>query len=236
MAEYRGKGVDPTWPEVEEGDHVLSEFNASTQGALSPFGDIEFPLPPDETPLHPPDDGHQPLSAIVGVLLAAGTGRRYGRPKALVDTGAGPWVLTTLDAMAGCDDRLVVVGRPPTRWSALIPDGVTVVRNERFDDGMGSQSRGSVWPRSDADAIAALVMLVDLPDVSARSSTGSLAFARAADDLPDLLCRATFDGVPGHPVVLGRTHLAAGGPGGDRRQRARATTWRRRRGPAGRVR
>lgn len=54
MAEYRGKGVDPTWPEVEEGDHVLSEFNAETQGALSPFGDIAFPLPPDQLPyVHP---------------------------------------------------------------------------------------------------------------------------------------------------------------------------------------
>ena len=54
MAEFRGRGVDPTWPVVDEGEHVLSEFNASVQGALSPFGDIEFPLPADEIPyVHP---------------------------------------------------------------------------------------------------------------------------------------------------------------------------------------
>jgi hypothetical protein len=54
VAEFRGKGVDPTWPEVEEGEHVLSEFNAGVQGALSPFGDIEFPLPANEIPYtHP---------------------------------------------------------------------------------------------------------------------------------------------------------------------------------------
>ncbi len=54
MSGKRGKGVDPTWPEVEEGEHVLSEFNSSTQGALSPFGEVEFPIAPEDLPyIHP---------------------------------------------------------------------------------------------------------------------------------------------------------------------------------------
>jgi hypothetical protein len=54
VAGTRGKNVDPTWPELPEGEHVLSEFTADRQGSLSPFGDIEFPRDPDELPyIHP---------------------------------------------------------------------------------------------------------------------------------------------------------------------------------------
>ncbi len=50
----KSKGVDPRWPEIEEGGHAVSEFNADRQGALSPFGEIEFPIPGDEIPyVHP---------------------------------------------------------------------------------------------------------------------------------------------------------------------------------------
>lgn len=48
------KRVDPTWPVIEEGGHAVSEFNADRQGALSPFGEVEFPLPGDQVPyVHP---------------------------------------------------------------------------------------------------------------------------------------------------------------------------------------
>lgn len=43
MSGKRGKGVDPTWPVVAEDEHVMTEFTTDRQGALSPFGDIEFP-------------------------------------------------------------------------------------------------------------------------------------------------------------------------------------------------
>jgi hypothetical protein len=48
------KGVDPTWPQLPDGAHPLTELNADRQGALSPFGDIQFPLDPAELPyIHP---------------------------------------------------------------------------------------------------------------------------------------------------------------------------------------
>ncbi|NNG35403.1 hypothetical protein [Nakamurella aerolata] len=50
----RSKNIDPTWPDVPEGEHALSEFNADRQGPLSPFGDVEFPRDPTELPyVHP---------------------------------------------------------------------------------------------------------------------------------------------------------------------------------------
>lgn len=45
------KGVDPTWP-GEDGEHPVTELSADRQGALSPFGDVAFPL--DTVPyVHP---------------------------------------------------------------------------------------------------------------------------------------------------------------------------------------
>jgi len=44
----RAERIDPTWPRVPEGAHPVSELAADRQGALSPFGDVTFPLPADE--------------------------------------------------------------------------------------------------------------------------------------------------------------------------------------------
>jgi hypothetical protein len=44
--------IDPTWPSLPDGEHPVSELAAPTQGSLSPFGDVEFPL--EEVPyVHP---------------------------------------------------------------------------------------------------------------------------------------------------------------------------------------
>lgn len=36
-------GVDPTWP-AGDGEHPVTELAADRQGALSPFGEVTFPL------------------------------------------------------------------------------------------------------------------------------------------------------------------------------------------------
>lgn len=55
MAKATRKGrIDPTWPELPDGEHPVSELASSTQGALSPFGDLEFPLPADKLPYEHP--------------------------------------------------------------------------------------------------------------------------------------------------------------------------------------
>ncbi len=47
--------VDNGWPVHEEGDeHAISEVAADRTGALSPYGDIAFPLPAEQLPYtHP---------------------------------------------------------------------------------------------------------------------------------------------------------------------------------------
>jgi hypothetical protein len=50
----KSRYVDNGWPEHGEDDHPVSELAADRTGALSPFGDITFPLPSDELPYtHP---------------------------------------------------------------------------------------------------------------------------------------------------------------------------------------
>lgn len=48
------KYVDNGWPVVEDGDHAVSELATDRTGALSPFGEVTFPLPAEALPyMHP---------------------------------------------------------------------------------------------------------------------------------------------------------------------------------------
>ncbi|HVQ50157.1 MAG TPA: hypothetical protein VMS92_08930 [Mycobacterium sp.] len=58
MADNKGQKtryVDPGWPATDgDDDHPISELAADRTGALSPFGELEFPQPADELPyVHP---------------------------------------------------------------------------------------------------------------------------------------------------------------------------------------
>ncbi|MGZ8801345.1 MAG: hypothetical protein ACXWZL_01650 [Mycobacterium sp.] len=44
------KYIDPGWPTTDVDDHAVSELATDRTGALSPFGDVAFPLPADELP------------------------------------------------------------------------------------------------------------------------------------------------------------------------------------------
>jgi hypothetical protein len=46
--------VDNGWPTADPDDHAVSELACDRTGALSPFGDVVFPVPSDDLPyLHP---------------------------------------------------------------------------------------------------------------------------------------------------------------------------------------
>jgi hypothetical protein len=46
----KNRYVDPGWPTSDADDHPVSELAADRTGALSPFGDVTFPLPAEELP------------------------------------------------------------------------------------------------------------------------------------------------------------------------------------------
>jgi CTP:molybdopterin cytidylyltransferase MocA len=156
-----------------------------------------------------------------GLLLAAGAGRRMGRPKALVrDADGTSWLVSAVAALAdgGCDAVTVVLGAAADEARALVPEGVAVVEATDWAEGMGASLRaGLAAVPPDADAV--LVSLVDLPDVDATVVARVLD---GAGSTAAVLARAAYAGVPGHPVLLGRDHWAgaAGSASGDRGARA----------------
>src|SRR5829696_9579391 len=145
-------------------------------------------------------------SAIVAaVVLAAGGGRRYGMPKALVEYEGSLLVERAVrTARAVCDPVLVVLGAQAVDvWQGADLDGATVLANRDWASGMASSLRTGLdglrgWPgRVDA----ALVTLVDMPGMTTEALRQVVAVAA-----PDVLAVATYDGVRAHPVLLGREH------------------------------
>jgi hypothetical protein len=50
----KSRYIDNGWPDHGDGAHAVSELAADRTGALSPFGDITFPVSADELPYtHP---------------------------------------------------------------------------------------------------------------------------------------------------------------------------------------
>ena len=138
-----------------------------------------------------------------------------GMPKALVvgDDGV-PWPVRAVRALraGGCDEVVVVLGAGADAARDLIaagrfdPAAIDVVEAADWADGMGASLRAGLSHLLSAGstADAALVHLVDLPDV------GAPVVARVAELAgPAVLARAAYaSGVPGHPVLLGRDHWA----------------------------
>ncbi|WP_319456328.1 MULTISPECIES: NTP transferase domain-containing protein [unclassified Mycobacterium] len=135
-------------------------------------------------------------SIVAGVLLAAGAGTRFGMPKVLA--GQGEWLRTAVDALSGsCDDVVVVLGAAVVDVPA--PARAVVARD--WADGMSASIRAGLAAISDAEL--AVLHLVDTPDVGADVVARVVGAAATSG-----LARATYDGRPGHPVVIARRHWA----------------------------
>ncbi|MET3804323.1 CTP:molybdopterin cytidylyltransferase MocA [Nakamurella sp. UYEF19] len=118
-------------------------------------------------------------------------------------------MLTTLAAMAGCDEIVVVVGAEAERVLPLLPSGMRSVVNPDHPSGMGSSLAAGLRAVFDTTSDVALVMLVDLPDVTTAVLDRLTELARGSEHAPQLLARAAYDGRPGHPVLIGRDHFTA---------------------------
>ncbi len=148
------------------------------------------------------------------VLLAAGGSRRLGRPKQLVRRGNRPLLLGALAAARGALDvdgaivvvlgasalklRTVLRRAAPRGRSGLAP--VRIAYNARWREGLGSSLRAGLdaLPRK---ARAALVTLVDQPDVDAAALQRSIAAWRKRPGMP---AAAYYSGRAGVPAILPR--------------------------------
>jgi CTP:molybdopterin cytidylyltransferase MocA len=139
------------------------------------------------------------VTAVSGLLLAAGGGRRMGRPKALVEVDGEPLVRRGVRLLAdgGCTPVVVVVGAAAEQVRPLC-DGARVVEAADWATGMAASLRAGL---AAVTGDACVVALVDQPGVTAaaveRLRSAHRDGARAAV--------ATYGGRPRNPVLLDRS-------------------------------
>ena len=136
------------------------------------------------------------MTGVVGLVLAAGAGRRFGAPKAVVELAGERLVDRAVRVLAegGVTQAYVVSGSV-----ALSVPGAVVVENPDWESGMASSLVAGL-DALPADADAALVVLVDHVGLTAAAVERVTASAAG----PASLVAATYAGRQGHPVVLGR--------------------------------
>jgi CTP:molybdopterin cytidylyltransferase MocA len=149
-------------------------------------------------------------SAVAGVLLAAGEGSRFGRPKALVELDGQTLAErgVTLLRAGGTDPVLIVTG------AAQVDLGqehqARTVYNREWRTGMGSSLRAALRvltelaaaPEAGPEIGAVVVALADQPLVGAAAVGRLIAAYQAGAGV----AVAAYGGKPRNPVLLAREH------------------------------
>ena len=147
-------------------------------------------------------------AAPAGLILAAGAGRRFGGTKQLAELRGRPLLEYALEAMLAVpalDPVLVVLGHAADEILERVDFGdAEVVVCAEWERGQAASLRCGVAALADADAV--VVTLGDQPFITAQVIAGALDQLGRCDAV-----RATYDGAPGHPVVLGRRVMDAVG-------------------------
>jgi len=148
-------------------------------------------------------------SIVSGIILAAGSSVRMGRPKQLLQVRDKPLLQHTLDEAArSCLDELIVVlghHAAEIERALRLPSRARIVINPEYARGMGT-SLAAGLRAARGRASAAAVLLGDQPTVGvgvidelvARYRSGDAAIVRPVYTLGD------GARVPGHPVIVSR--------------------------------
>lgn len=145
-----------------------------------------------------------------GLVLAAGAGRRFGSPKALVAFAGTLLVDRAVDTLraAGCDPVVVVLGAGAAEVVAASTrlDDTVVVVNDGWADGMGGSLRCGLAALDGLGAPAAVITLVDQPGVTAPLVRRLVEtwLGRVREDGVAAVV-ATYAGRPRNPVLLVRS-------------------------------
>jgi molybdenum cofactor cytidylyltransferase len=138
---------------------------------------------------------------IGGLILAAGKGSRFGRPKQLAHLHGRPLLEHAVRAMTASPvGRVVVVlGAGAEDVIAQVDlHGAEPIVCERWEEGQSASLAFGLGELSECDAI--VVTLGDLPNLSTNAIRRVIA---ARGDGVEAV-RATYAGEPGHPVLLER--------------------------------
>ncbi|WP_227819831.1 nucleotidyltransferase family protein [Marinobacterium aestuarii] len=147
---------------------------------------------------------------VVALVMAAGRARRFGtdkRREMLLQNS--PLLVATVQSMAAVFDSVRVVIRSDDDPAELglepataLPVGavlVTTVRSVHADQGLGFSIADGFSTLRAPQAIAAAVLLGDMPCIT--SGTFAMLIEHAA---ADRIVRPAYQGEAGHPVIFGR--------------------------------
>jgi len=141
---------------------------------------------------------------IGGIVLAAGEGKRFGGVKQVARLDGRPLLEHAVRAMLAVPSIspvVVVLGAHAEAVRAEVAlDGADVVVCDRWADGQSASLQAGVAALGEVEA--AVITLGDQPFISAEVIAGVLDHRGR-----HLAVRATYDGAPGHPVLLERRLL-----------------------------
>ncbi|MCW2997248.1 MAG: molybdenum hydroxylase accessory protein YgfJ family [Solirubrobacterales bacterium] len=141
---------------------------------------------------------------VVGLILAAGEGRRFGGPKQLAQLGGRPLIAHAVSAavaVPGLERVLAVVGaRADVVGAAARAAGAQVVCCPAWRAGNVASLRAGLQAAAAVEADAVVVTLADQPFVTTETIAHFAALAPGVR----MAARATYGGLPGHPVLLRR--------------------------------
>lgn len=147
----------------------------------------------------------EPDPRVVGVVLAAGAARRFGSPKQLAELDGIPLVVHAVEAqlaVPALSEVLVITGshgREVAHALAGLED-VRVLRCARWEEGMAASLRTGIAAAREDRADLVLLTLADQPRITPQVI--AMVMDHALDVTPPAPARATYGGVPGHPVAL----------------------------------
>jgi CTP:molybdopterin cytidylyltransferase MocA len=147
---------------------------------------------------------------IAGVVLAAGGASRFGAVKQLAELDGRPLLehaIRSIEAVPAIERVVVVLGARADEIRAGVDFGATeVVVCEDWASGQSASLKTGIAAIAGA-ADAAVITLGDMPRVTPQVIARFAGLA--AEHGAHARARAVYDGVPGHPVVLGRAYFDA---------------------------
>ena len=147
----------------------------------------------------------KPARRIAGIVLAAGTSSRMGRNKLVEQVRGKPLVRHAVDAAlaGGLDPVVVVTGHEAEKIRvALAGAGVSFVSNPQYDKGLSTSLKAGIAAVA-ADCDGAMILLGDMPDISAKLVGRVIAAFDPASG--HAICAATGGNRRGHPVLWARS-------------------------------
>jgi len=144
---------------------------------------------------------------FTAVILAAGSSRRMGRAKALLEVDGDLFINRIMKDLSasGLKNIIVVLGEHAARIETVMPDWIPArkVINPRPDLGQLSSIKLTL-KQLDNQTKGIMIVLVDHPLVT--QETYRIILNAAVDD-PDRIIIPTYHGRNGHPVYFGKKYF-----------------------------